>query len=1079
MTDEVDRARMAEAGLEVGRLQRAVELLRKEMELVRGLSRASTVDDLLEGILAYIRQHWGFGAVGLQLVDEERQVLSAYRIRGVTLARGDWAVLAADVPLDANASIAAWVALEQSPLYIHSALVPKVPASASDRRILAILGLVEVFIMPLMESGRTLGVLHLGLGQRRPALTQEQLEEVGEFILGMTALIRGAVIREQLERSRREQAELAALCRQISASLELPRLLELLGEEVLAEGLFDGYFVSLPDAAGEALICRHIQLPLEFKSMESAYLDVRQPLDAADPLAEAYREGRAVIVRAADLERWPAVQHRFQRWRIQVAAALPIPLEQGVVGVVFVFRQQKPLNAGRLRLLQQRLPLFSEQIRNALFYTDMRRREEEIVNSAAARQRFLDFTSRLVELTDPEQIYQFIANSLLKRLPFDLAGIVLREGDGLAVKWISVRGKELESLRRRWRAFYRNRPFRLDPADGATAFAYVNDTRVLIPDVMQVLDLPMSASDREALALMETPRTFLFLPIRRRQTPAGVLWLISVRQAVALPEREIEFVEALCDVIGTAIGNAELYATVETQRREIEAALSELRQAQEQLASAKAAAEASAAAKSLFVANTSHEIRTPLTAIIGFAEMLLEQADPESSTDLAASTILRNGRHLLGLINDILDLSKIEAGQLEFEQTPYSPAELLQDVAAAMKLLAQDKGLYFRVKAGSPLPEQVVGDPTRVRQALFNLCNNAIKFTHSGGVDVEVRCVLAAERLYLQVRDSGIGIRVEDQATLFQPFTQVEEAVSRRYGGTGLGLAITRQLVEGMGGAISVSSQLGRGTEFEVTLPTGPLQSVPLRQSPMDTDYHAADTRAAQGNIRLGGRVLVADDSADNRELVRHYLDQLGVQATLVESGRQAVAAALESPFDLLIFDIQMPEMGGLEALANLQACGFDKPIIALTANVMAADTQRYQQAGFAACLGKPIERQVFVATLQRYLPPADDGLAPPRRYADISALTERFVRELPGRLALLDASLQAGDWELLAAEAHKLKGTAGVFGWPSIGMIAAEIEQLLRSPDSPRRRQALAAVLRQAVDLVRESMSAGRPDTC
>ncbi|HEX5513822.1 MAG TPA: ATP-binding protein [Gammaproteobacteria bacterium] len=1070
MTDDVDRARMTETALEIARLQRLVELQRKETELVRRLSRVSTVDALLGDILAYIRERWGFSAVGIQLVDEERQVLRGYRTRGVTLTRGDWAALAVDVPLDANASVAAWAALEQSPLYIHPSVVPKVPASVFDRRVLATLELAEAFIIPIVEDGRTLGVVHLGLDQCRPELTQEQLEEAREFILGMTAPIRGAVIREQLERSRREQAELAALCQRISTSIELPRLLDVLGEEVLAEGLFDGYLVSLPDAAGDALICRHIRLPPEFTGMESAYLDVRQPLDAADPLAEAYREGRTVVVRAADLGRWPTMQHRFQRWRIQVAVALPIPLERGVVGLVFAFRQREPLNAGRLRLLQQRLPLFSEQIRNALFYTDMRRREEEVANSAAERQRFLDFTSRLVELTDPEQIYQFIANSLLKGLPFDLAGIVLREGDGLAVKWISVRDKELEPLRRRWRAFYRNRPFRLDPADGATAFAYVNDTRVLIPDVMQVLDLPMSASDREALALMGTPRTFLFLPIRRRQASVGVLWLISVRQTVTLPEREIELIEALCDVIGTAIGNADLYATVEMQRREIEAALRELRQAQDQLASAKAAAEASAAAKSVFVANTSHEIRTPLTAIIGFAEILLEQADPESSTGLAASTILRNGRHLLGLINDILDLSKIEAGQLEFEQAAYSPAELLQDVAATMKLLAQGKGLHFRVKAGSPLPEQVVGDPIRVRQALFNLCNNAIKFTHSGGVDVEVRCDLAAKRLHLQVRDSGIGIRAEDQAMLFQPFTQVEEAVSRRYGGTGLGLAITRQLVEGMGGTISVSSELGRGTEFEVTLPTGPLQGVPLRQSPIDVDYPAADTTVAQGDIRLTGRVLVADDSADNRELVRHYLDQLGVQSTLVESGRQAVAAALGSPFDLLIFDIQMPEMSGLEALANLQACGFDKPVIALTANVMAADTQRYQQAGFVACLAKPIERQVLVATLQRYLPPAGGGLAVPRRDADISMLAERFAQELPGRLALLEAGLQAGDWELLATEAHKLKGTAGVFGWPSIGMMAAEIEELLRGPDSPSRRQALTAVLRQATGLVREA---------
>src|SRR5690606_26965955 len=207
-----------------------------------------------------------------------------------------------------------------------------------------------------------------------------------------------------------------------------------------------------------------------------------------------------------------------------------------------------------------------------------------------------------------------------------------------------------------------------------------HDSRVLIPDVSQVLHLPMSKMDREALALMESPRTFLFVPIRRRREAVGVLWLISVRQTVELPEPDISLIEALCAVIGTAIGNAELYATVESQRREIEAALDELRRTQHQLADAKAAAEASAAAKSVFVANTSHEIRTPLTAIIGFAEMLVEQAGSDSEVGRSAAAILCNGRHLLGLINDILDISKIEAGRLAFDRIAFAPAELLRDV---------------------------------------------------------------------------------------------------------------------------------------------------------------------------------------------------------------------------------------------------------------------------------------------------------------------------------------------------------------------------------------------------------------
>src|SRR5690606_16193301 len=220
-------------------------------------------------------------------------------------------------------------------------------------------------------------------------------------------------------------------------------------------------------------------------------------------------------------------------------------------------------------------------------------REAEIVHATAEQQRFLDLANRLIELTDTEQIYRLITDDLLSWLPFDMAGVVLREQDRLVVKRIGVRDSTLEPLQRAWQDFYRERRFRLDPAEGATAFAYVHDSRVLAPDVSQVLHLPMSKMDREALALMESPRTFLFVPIRRRREAVGVLWLISVRQTVELSEPDISLIEALCAVIGTAIGNAELYATVESQRREIEAALDELRRTQHQLADAKAAAEAS------------------------------------------------------------------------------------------------------------------------------------------------------------------------------------------------------------------------------------------------------------------------------------------------------------------------------------------------------------------------------------------------------------------------------------------------------------------------------------------------------
>lgn len=1068
MTDDAALKAAREQAKELDRLRRAMVLLRKEAELIRKLSRAVSIDDLLEDVLVYIRERWGFDTVGIQLVDESRNVLRGYRTQGVMLDAEGQAAVTADVPLQPRASVSAWVAVRRRSLYVHPS---RTPASARmselDRRASAALRLVESLIVPVVEGNRTLGVVHFGVRSKRPPLNEAQLDEVREFILGMTAPIRGVVIREALERSRRDQAEVAELCRRISATIELDRLLDLLGEQVTSAGLFDGFFVSLPNPAGTELVSRGIHLPPEFAGMEAAYADVRQPLSEDDPLVEVYRTAQAVIVGEEDLNRWPSLRHRFERWRIHMAAILPLPLDEAAGGVVFAFRQQGEVDRQRLQLLERRLSLFSEQIRNAQFYSELRRREMEIENAVTERQRFLDLTNHLIELTDPEQIYRTITRELLGWLPFDLAGIVLRENDKLPVKCISVRDEELAALQEKWRTYYRDKPYQLDPSAGATAFAYVHNSRVLIPDVMQVLDLPMSPLDRQALALAETPRTFLFVPIRHRQEPIGVLWLISVRKPVDLPETDVKLIEALCAVIGTAIFNAELYETVESQRREIETALSELRRTQKQLASAKAAAEASAEAKSVFVANTSHEIRTPLTAIIGFAETLIEQMGAESEVGQAAGAILRNGHHLLGLINDILDLSKIEAGRLEFERKPYSPAEILQDVLVTMGVLAREKGLHFRLTASSPIPERVIGDAARVRQALFNLCNNAIKFTSSGGVDLDVSCDVSAELLRIRVQDTGIGIRQEDQAKLFQPFTQVEDSVSRRYGGTGLGLAITRQLIEGMGGKVSASSTVGEGSVFDLTIPTGPLQGVPTSVPTFNMELPRA-TSAAQGlgKVRLRGRVLFAEDSHDNRLLIQHYLDQLGLQPVAVENGEQAVAAALSESFDLVILDIQMPGKSGLEVLTTLRSCGFDKPVIALTANVMATDVAQYREAGFDACLGKPIDRRRFAQTLQQYLPRQEAKPASLDR-PDLAALAARFASELPERLARLENSLQAGDWDALAGEAHKLKGTAGVFGWPAVGELAAEIEKLVRtSPNNPARQRALEAAMRQVREL-------------
>jgi len=868
-------------------------------------------------------------------------------------------------------------------------------------------------------------------------------------------------------RGQREQAALAELCMRISATIELGGVLDILGDQIERLALFDGYLISLAEPEGQELVCHKVRLPDGFQGMEPAYQGLRISLRQDDPQVRAFRDSRTLLADAAEFAADPGLRPGFEHWQIAAIAVVPIRRGAQTIGTVFGFRQQGSIDRERLRVLEARLPLFSEQIRNALFFSELKRREVEIEAAAAARQRFLDFVDHVTELRDLDQIYDVITHEFLTLLPFDIAGVVMREDDRLVVKKNTGRDGLPPQLLEAWTAYYRDTCYELDSADGATAFAYCNDTRVLIPDVMKILHLPMSDKDRRALEIMKTPRTFLFMPIRRQDEAVGVLWLLSAREPVPISKPDIELVEALCSIIGTSIGNAQLYTTVERQRRQIESALAQLQKTQEQLARAKEAAEASAAAKSAFVANTSHEIRTPLTAIIGFAEGLLDESAPDSNAARAASVILRNGRQLLSLINDILDLSKIEAGRLEFERVPFSLLELLQDVRDTVAQLARDKGLRFNLNLLSRMPSQIRGDSARLRQALLNLCNNAVKFTNVGGVDLDLS--YREEWLTVRVRDTGIGIRPADVERMFAPFTQGDASVTRRFGGTGLGLAITRQLVEGMGGTLRFSPNPGGGSTFELRIPTGPVAGgdwlQPEALTRTRTWFPEAAT-APEPAPMVDGTVLVAEDGIDNQRLIRIYLERAGARVAVVENGREAVSAALASPFDLILMDIQMPVMSGLDAVGALRRAGYDRPVVALTANVMADDVARYRNSGFDDCLGKPIDRATFYRTLRYYLPERQAPVAVPS--FDISDLVARFTAELPARIADLDGMVRCRDWSRLAVEAHKLKGSAGALGWPQLGDLAGEIERMVRQqPDTEERAAALAWVLQQARTLV------------
>lgn len=445
-------------------------------------------------------------------------------------------------------------------------------------------------------------------------------------------------------------------------------------------------------------------------------------------------------------------------------------------------------------------------------------------------------------------------------------------------------------------------------------------------------------------------------------------------------------------------------------------------------------------AKSRFLANMSHEIRTPLTTVIGYADAILAGEFAPHEQRRAVSAISANGKHLLALLNDMLDLAKIEDNRLQVESLSVDLLALLEDVKALFADNAAQKGLSFGISPRFPLPSHILTDPTRLKQILFNLVSNAIKFTEQGFVQVAVGC--KSGWLNLEVRDSGIGIAKEQQMTLFDAFTQAEASVTRRFGGTGLGLTVSRELARRLGGDISVDSDVGQGSCFRVSLP---LRKSPqnqwLQACPVSLPAPTATAADARSAGKLGGRVLVADDYAEGRELVCRMLRALGADVVAVGNGQALLEKALSTHFDLILTDIHMPGMGGMEALGLLRDAGVDTPVVALTANVMTHDIAAYLQQGFAGHLAKPIVRDAFVRTMQRFLPPSSSGTEPALPDQEMAQLRARFLTSLPQRIQAIQVAWQQQDLAQLREAAHTLKGAASLFQETPLAALAAALE--------------------------------------
>ena len=474
--------------------------------------------------------------------------------------------------------------------------------------------------------------------------------------------------------------------------------------------------------------------------------------------------------------------------------------------------------------------------------------------------------------------------------------------------------------------------------------------------------------------------------------------------------------------------------------------------------------------KSAFLANMSHEIRTPLTSIIGYSERIrFDKAKNRDEEKHMLDIVLQNGNHLLHLINDILDLSKVEANMLEVEKNYFSIIKVVEHARRLLNERALEKDVGLEINYNLPIPEYINNDAIRTKQVILNLASNAIRFTDSGKVIIDISYEQDEDMLVIDIKDSGIGMSADELDKLFKPFSQADASISRRFGGTGLGLTISKRLIELMQGNISVQSVKGVGSRFTCKINAGYDDSdnsfiTELNRENLDTTEYEQPI----DGLNLTGRILLVEDTYEIRELVKAYIEDYGIEIDTAENGKEGLDLALKNNYDLVLMDIQMPVMNGKQAIVELRKQNYLKPVIALTADALTEHATEFSDLGFTEVLTKPIIINDLISSIQRYVSNSSannnnnvavDNIFPDEENDTKSSkiddaaeddilydLKIKYLKQLPNYVNDLKESINKNDMKNAQAILHQLKGISGSLGYNELTDIAVVASDCLTS---------------------------------